>query len=68
MRCFKCNNLIPKHLQIHPRYRKNTINKQQFYCERDWQRSGRPLPERVIEKKFKVDLSDLLDKEIVDKV
>jgi len=61
MRCFICKNKIIKRLQIHPRYRKNTINKQQFYCELDWQRSGRPLPERIIDKKFKEDLSDLKD-------
>jgi len=61
MRCFICQKQLPKRLQIHPRYRKNTINKQQFYCDLDWHRSGRPLPERVIEKKFKVDLSDLKD-------
>jgi len=68
MRCFLCPKLLPKRLQVHPRYRKNTINKPQFYCELDWQRAGRPLPERIIEKKFKEDLSDLVDKGTINRV
>jgi len=62
MRCFICKNFIKKSLQIHPRYTKNLINKPQFYCERDWQRLGKPKPEKVEGvKKFKEDLSDLKD-------
>ena len=62
MKCFLCPTKLPKRLQIHPRYTKNKINKPQFYCERDWQRSGRPKPEKVgYIIKFKEDLSDLKD-------
>lgn len=60
MKCFLCQKSLPKRLQVHPRYTKNLINKQQFYCEPDWQRSGRPKPEKVgYIIKFKEDLSDL---------
>lgn len=62
MRCFICKTKLPKRLQIHPRYGKNMINKQQFYCEPDWQRAGRPKPEKVgFIRKFKENLSDLKD-------
>jgi len=62
MKCFLCPTKLPKRLQIHPRYTKNLINKPQFYCERDWQRNGKPKPERVgYISKFKEDLSDLKD-------
>lgn len=62
MRCFICQKPIIKRLQIYPRYGKNMINKPQFYCELDWQRSGRPKPEKVgYIRKFKEDLSDLKD-------
>lgn len=38
------------------------IVKQQFYCELDWQRAGKPKPEKVgYISKFKEDLSDLKD-------
>ena len=47
MKCFLCPTKLPKRLQIHPRYTKNLINKPQFYCERDWQRNGKPKPEKV---------------------
>lgn len=51
MKCFICKKQLPKRLQIHPRYGKNMINKPQFYCELDWQRAGRPLPEKIIKEK-----------------
>lgn len=51
MRCFICQKPIKKIHQVHPRYGKNMIVKQQFYCELDWQRAGRPLPERIIKEK-----------------
>ena len=62
MRCFICKKTIKKIHQIHPRYGKNMIVKQQFYCELDWQRAGKPKPEKVgYIRKFKEDLSDLKD-------
>ena len=61
-KCFVCQKPIIKRLQVHPRYGKNMIVKQQFYCELDWQRVGKPKPEKVgYISKFKEDLSDLKD-------
>lgn len=52
--CKPCNSR--KHAKIIKKYEIQP----QFYCELDWQRSGKPKPEKVgYIRKFKEDLSDL---------